>query len=299
MARIRTIKPEFFRHEGLQDLAAKHGAHVMLVFAGLWGHCDRAGRFEWRPRTLKLDILPFLEFDMEQALTLLEQAGFIERYEVDGKQYGSINSFTEHQNIGGKERDAPLKLPANPLKRQGKSGKSPGSDGEVTQSSQVVDIAEKQSGSDGEVPGKQLGTQEGNGLKGREGEGNGETREARASPTQNQNLSASKPNQEPRKGSRWPSEAVVPDDWLGEGEAYRETAGLPPIDLRAEALKFANYWASKAGGGATKIDWKRTWLNWVLQANGGRNGTQGQSGKSAHPGGFFGQLAEDIRAKAG
>lgn len=80
-----------------------------------------------------------------------------------------------------------------------------------------------------------------------------------------------KPNVLKLKGTRWPSEAVVPDDWVCEGEAYRETSNLPPIDLRAEALKFANYWAAKSGGSATKIDWKRTWLNWCLQARGTSN----------------------------
>lgn len=78
---------------------------------------------------------------------------------------------------------------------------------------------------------------------------------------------ASRPK-EPQRGTRWPPDAVVPDDWLVEGEAYRENARIPPLDLRAEALKFANYWASKSGGSATKIDWKRTWLNWCLTAKG-------------------------------
>jgi len=72
---------------------------------------------------------------------------------------------------------------------------------------------------------------------------------------------------------------VVPDEWLTEGEAYRDMAGRASIDLRAEALKFANYWAAKAGGSATKIDWKRTWLNWCLSANGTQNGSR-TGGKS-------------------
>jgi hypothetical protein len=53
---------------------------------------------------------------------------------------------------------------------------------------------------------------------------------------------------------------------------YRADSNHPPIDLRAEALKFANYWASKSGGSATKLDWKRTWLNWCLTAKGTENG---------------------------
>ncbi len=131
MARIRTIKPDFYRHEGLQDLeAANPGRYVMLVFSGLWGHCDREGRFEWRPRQLKLDILPFLNFDMSETLEALERAGFIERYEVDGKQYGLVPTFLDHQRISGKEAVEPAKHPSPAVKRQRKSreaaGKHPG-----------------------------------------------------------------------------------------------------------------------------------------------------------------------------
>jgi hypothetical protein len=113
MARIRTIKPEFFRHEGLQDLEISHpGQYPMLVFAGLWSLCDKAGRFEWKPRQIKLDVLPFLPFDMEETLSLLESSGFIEHYEVDGKLYGYIPSFKDHQRITGKEATSPEKYPA-------------------------------------------------------------------------------------------------------------------------------------------------------------------------------------------
>jgi hypothetical protein len=151
MARIRTIKPEFFRHEELQDLASEHGAEIMLVFAGLWGHCDKAGRFEWRPRTLKLDILPFLDFDIESMLSVLSGVGLVRRYEAGGKDYGVIDSFTEHQRIGGKEAQEPPKHPEPPRE---------------------CDV--EQQGSDGEATGKHLGLQEG---KGREGNRKGIGRE--------------------------------------------------------------------------------------------------------------------------
>ena len=121
MARIRTIKPDFFRHEELQELEAAHlGKFPMLVFEGLWGHCDKAGRFEWRPRQLKLDILPFLNFDMAETLSILERAGFIQRYEADGKQYGSVPTFLDHQRISGKEAQEPAKHPEPPVKQRGK-----------------------------------------------------------------------------------------------------------------------------------------------------------------------------------
>ena len=173
MARIRTIKPEFFRHEGLQDLASKRGAHVMLVFAGLWGHCDKEGRFEWKPRTLKLDILPFLDFDMSEALQALADGGFVERYEADGKSYAFIPSFNSHQRLGGKEAQESAKFPAPEVKQSGKKKAATG----------------KQRGSIGEAPVKQSPSQEEEGnRKGREEEGIGEVNEAPSASPLKENL---------------------------------------------------------------------------------------------------------------
>lgn len=144
MARIRTVKPDFFRHELLQDLEITYaGKCPMLVFEALWGHCDKAGRFEWKPRMLKLDILPFLPFDMAETLGILEKAGMIQKYTVNGCEYGLIPTFTEHQRIGGKEAQDPEKHPA------------PNSEAKV-----------KKRGSSREALGKHQGLQEG---KGREG----------------------------------------------------------------------------------------------------------------------------------
>ncbi len=148
MARIRTVKPDFFRHELLQDLEITHaGKCPMLVFAGLFGHCDKAGRFEWRPRTLKLDILPFMPFDMVETLGILEQAGLVKKYTVEGVDYGLIPTFTDHQRIGGKEAQEPEKYPPPNSEAKG-----------------------KRRGSNWEATGKQSGLQEG---KGREEEGKG------------------------------------------------------------------------------------------------------------------------------
>jgi hypothetical protein len=103
MGRIRTVKPDLFRHEGLQELQADTNLPVMLVFIGLFTQVDREGRFKWSPRTLKLDILPFLEFSMEDTLQLLAKAGFIRRYEVEGKQYGDVPSWSRHQVVNARE----------------------------------------------------------------------------------------------------------------------------------------------------------------------------------------------------
>jgi hypothetical protein len=139
MPRIRTFKPELLRHEKLQDLEAEHAElRPMLVFAGLWTQADKEGRFEYSPRTLKLDILPFVPFDMAETLALLEREGFVVRYRADGKEYGLIPSFKKHQRIGGKEAQDPPRFPPPPdgLVHGETTGNfpsaSPGSNGEAS-----------------------------------------------------------------------------------------------------------------------------------------------------------------------
>lgn len=114
--RIRTVKPEFFRHEELQQLQGGEHGHLqpMLVFIALWGHCDRAGNFPWRPHHLKLDILPFMAFDIARTLELLREHGFIVKYEVEGQCYGNIPTYRKHQRIDGKSLYLPLKCPLAP-----------------------------------------------------------------------------------------------------------------------------------------------------------------------------------------
>lgn len=157
MSRIRTVKPSFFRHEKLQEL----GERSMLIFEGLWTQCDKAGRFPWKPRTLKLDILPFIEFDMEKELIKLAEAYFVIKYEVQGEFFGVIPTFGEHQRITGKEGLEPAKYPDPPAFKPRKTRK----------------LREPNQGRGGDTTGTQKGIV-GDGLvaqegKGREEEGKG------------------------------------------------------------------------------------------------------------------------------
>jgi hypothetical protein len=38
----------------------------------------------------------------------------------------------------------------------------------------------------------------------------------------------------------------------------------PDLNLRTTVMSFMNYWQSKSGKDATKIDWDKTFKNWVL-----------------------------------
>lgn len=111
--RIRTVKPEFFQHGALYDAETAEGLPLRLAFAGLWCMADREGRFEWKPRELKLHILPYDEVDFARVLHVLETRGFIGTYTAaDGRSYGWIPSFTRHQVINNREEQS--RLPAPP-----------------------------------------------------------------------------------------------------------------------------------------------------------------------------------------
>lgn len=280
MARIRTIKPDFFRHEGLQDLAAQHGAHVMLVFAGLWGHCDRFGRFECRPRHLKLDILPFLDFDMAETIQALEGAGFIQTYEVGSKRYGFIPSFAEHQRFGGKEASEPAKYPEPPVKTEGSNGEATGKQSPPLEWNKGME----------------------NGIREREGNGEDAREQVLASPEPEIEplpvSKAKKPKAEVVKGTRWHPDNCIPDEWLDAASEARGRAGLTPVDMRHEVVKFSHYWASPDAKNPMKKDWRQTFINWILNAKGAGNGTSiRQSGATSLAGEVFGNIYAQARAQ--
>lgn len=109
----------------------------MLVFAGLFGHCDKQGVFLWSPAHLKLDILPFLPFEITETLSILLKSKLVVKFKAAGKEYGYIPTFNIHQAIGGKEAQLPARFPIPKVKRQGSNGDvtatSPGSDGDNPQ----------------------------------------------------------------------------------------------------------------------------------------------------------------------
>lgn len=111
MSRIRAIKPQFFRHEDLFDLEVRTGLPLRLAFIGLWTVCDREGRFAWRPRSLKVEVLPFDDVDFAAVLAALEQGGFIRRYQAGDQLLGWVPSFARHQIVNQKEPRSVLPPP--------------------------------------------------------------------------------------------------------------------------------------------------------------------------------------------
>lgn len=55
MARARNIKPAFFTNDELSELPPL----ARLLFIGLWTIADYKGCFEYKPKRLKVQLLPY------------------------------------------------------------------------------------------------------------------------------------------------------------------------------------------------------------------------------------------------
>lgn len=114
MGRCRTVHPSWFIDPDLAEAQGRSGLPLLEVFIGLHVVADREGRFLWRPKTLRLEILPFrVEGErLDEALDALERLGLVRYYEAEGKALGVIPSFGETQRPH--PREAQSKLPAPP-----------------------------------------------------------------------------------------------------------------------------------------------------------------------------------------
>ena len=111
MGRIRTVKPELFKHERLFDAEQETGLPLRLAFIGLFTACDREGRFNWRPRSLKTDVMPYDDIDFSRVLDALLTRGFLVKYEIGNDVYGCIPSWKDHQFVNNKEAKSRLPNP--------------------------------------------------------------------------------------------------------------------------------------------------------------------------------------------
>lgn len=113
MARIRTIKPEFFRSEDIGQITP----FARLLFIGLWTMADREGRLLDRPRRISIEIFPYDDdFDIETFLRELDSAGLIQRYEADNLRCIQISGFAKHQRPHPKE--PPSEIPKSAERKQ-------------------------------------------------------------------------------------------------------------------------------------------------------------------------------------
>lgn len=126
MARIRSIKPEFWTDEKVVALSPL----ARLLFIGLWNFCDDYGRMEFSLRRIKLQILPSDPTDCSGEFGEIRREGLVQDYEVDGKHYLQIVHFEKHQKVDRRSSSRiPPPPPNSPESRRVPPNSSPGGEG--------------------------------------------------------------------------------------------------------------------------------------------------------------------------
>ena len=106
MARIRTIKPEFWTSAQVMECSPT----ARLLFLGMLNFADDAGRMTYSPKTLKAQIFPSDDIPIDRIVGMvveLSSNGLVLIYSADNKEFISITGW-HHQK---RDKPRPSKLP--------------------------------------------------------------------------------------------------------------------------------------------------------------------------------------------
>lgn len=97
MARIRTVKPEFWISEQVMELSRD----ARLLFIGLWNFSDDGGNHPASPKSLKAEVFPgddLTAADIQRLVDEMSAQGLVFEYEAEGKTYWHVTGW-HHQKI--------------------------------------------------------------------------------------------------------------------------------------------------------------------------------------------------------
>lgn len=95
MARIRTIKPDFWTDDKLTECSLS----ARLLFIGTWNFADDNGNLDRSAKQIKARVFPVDNIDCGPLLAELITQGLLIEYSVSGKNYLHIHGFAKHQLI--------------------------------------------------------------------------------------------------------------------------------------------------------------------------------------------------------
>ena len=95
MARIRTIKPEFWTDERLTECSLS----ARLLFIGMLNFADDNGNLAYSAKRLKMQVFPADAIDTQPLIDELLAHGVLIEYSVNGDKYLNIKGFSKHQVI--------------------------------------------------------------------------------------------------------------------------------------------------------------------------------------------------------
>lgn len=95
MARIRTIKPEFWVDDQIVELDYA----TRLLFIGLWNFVDDEGYVEYKAKRIKMQIFPADSLDVSGMLTNLLDMGRLAQFASDQGDLLRVVNWDRHQKI--------------------------------------------------------------------------------------------------------------------------------------------------------------------------------------------------------
>jgi hypothetical protein len=98
MARIRTIKPEFWDDEKMATIPRD----ARLLFIGLWNFSDDYGVVKGHPTWIKNKVFPYDDIKQAQFnewLVTLEKIRAIISFDCNGEKFYYIRTFLDHQRV--------------------------------------------------------------------------------------------------------------------------------------------------------------------------------------------------------
>ncbi|WP_407223576.1 DnaT-like ssDNA-binding domain-containing protein [Enterobacter roggenkampii] len=107
MARIRTIKPEFWTDEDMSEVSEA----ACLLAIGLLNYADDEGYFNANPKLIKAAVFPIREPSVPIPVLIqeLSNCGYLSMFSTsDGKQFGAITNFLKHQVVN-KPKESKIK----------------------------------------------------------------------------------------------------------------------------------------------------------------------------------------------
>jgi len=95
MARIRTIKPEFWTDERLTECSLS----ARLMFIGMWNFADDNGNMGYSAKRIKMQVFPADNIETQPLIEELLTHGMLTEYSVNGEKFLNIKGFGKHQVI--------------------------------------------------------------------------------------------------------------------------------------------------------------------------------------------------------
>jgi len=95
MARIRTIKPDFWTDEKLTECSIS----ARLLFIGTWNFADDNGNLDRSAKQIKARVFPLEQLDCEPLLQELIAQQLLIEYSYEDRLYLHIQGFNKHQLI--------------------------------------------------------------------------------------------------------------------------------------------------------------------------------------------------------